>query len=503
MKRLLGWTGSLIRIITRGSSSRIAARALFFFSLPCASPVFAHCQFIPASTSLWVRLVDPVASYSSKPGTTLRAVLIESPECDASPVFPVGIEVDGRVISVRKVGLGFIHDTARLQIQFDRLVTSGGPLPMASMVAEVHNARETVRDGIIHGIRSTDTPQGRITSGLVHLPTYNPYSDMGLVVYRTFTVLPEPEIYLPSGTDLRLRLSEPLYVGDQPELPELSAQLDGFERADIEQLLEQVPERTATSSGQDADVVNLLLVGSQDQVASAFAAAGWLPADRNSFHAFLKEFEAFLTLNNYPNMPVSRQFLGGQMQDSSWQKILNSYGKRDHLRVWSQTRFVLGQQAWLGAYTRDTSAVLSVRRHKFIHHIDPNLDAGVKTLVRDLTLSGCVDTVYHLPRPDIPRNLVNSTGDAMRTDGMLTVIQLNGCSGPAVRYSAGASIPARPHSRIVRYFRNEVLLYKSSVIRGNMIYSTFDLCRMSIHSLHHRNGAPIEPDDPPLSSVAP
>ena len=450
-----------------------------------------------------MRLVDPVASYSSKPGTTLRAVLIQSPECDAAPVFPVGIEVDGRVVSVRKVGLGLIHDTARLEIRFDRLVTPEGPLTMASMVEEVHNARETVRDGIIRGIRSTDTPQGRITSGLVHLPTYNPYGDLGLVVYRTFTLLPEPEIYLPSGTDLRLRLSAPLYVGDQPDLPPPSGRLDEFERADIELLLQQAPVRTTTSSGQAADLVNLLLIGSQIQVESTFAAAGWLPADRNSFHAFLKEFDAFLTLSSYSTMPVSRQFLNGQVQDSSWQKSLNSYGKRDHLRVWSEPRLVLGQQAWLAAYTRDTSAVISVRRHKFIHHIDPNLDQGVKTLVRDLTLSGCVDTVHYLPRPDLPRNLVNSTGDAMRTDGVLTIVHLEDCGRPAVGKGTNAAIAIHPHSRIVRYFRNQVLLYKSTVIRGNMIYSTFDLCRMSIRTFRHRNGAPIEEDDQPLSSVGP
>jgi hypothetical protein len=90
----------------------------------------------------------------------------------------------------------------------------------------------------------------------------------------------------------------------------------------------------------------------------------------------------------------------------------------------------------------------------------------------------------------------------MHTDGVLTVVRLKDCSPRAVAYSSNAAIPIHPHSVIVRYFRNQVLLYKSTVIRGNMIYSTFDLGRMSIRSLRHRNGTPID-DDLSLASVSP
>jgi hypothetical protein len=77
---------------------------------------------------------------------------------------------------------------------------------------------------------------------------------------------------------------------------------------------------------------------------------------------------------------------------------------------------------------------------------------------------------------------------------LLTVIQLKDCNRPAVESASSVAIPTHPHSRVVRYFRNQVLLYKSDVIRGNIIYSAFDLCRMSVHSLRHRNGGLIEDD---------
>src|ERR1700739_3833749 len=307
-----------------------SAAALFCFSLMAlasAQPVRANCENIPPGKSFWVRLLDPVASYSSKPGTLIRAVLIQSPDCDGAPVFPAGLEVDGQVVSARKVGLGFVHDTASLEIQFDRIVTAdGNVLPFSAQVVEVDNAREKVRNGKIRGILATDTPQGRITSRLGHLPTYDPYSDIVLIVYRLFTILPEPEIYFPPGSDMRLQLNVSLFVGDQPELPRPSFEMDEYERGDVEMLLNNVPSRTTTRKGKDADVVNMLFIGSREQVDSAFRAAGWQNSDHTSTRSFFREFGAFLTLSNYPTAPVSTQFLNGRHQDITWQKSFNSYG---------------------------------------------------------------------------------------------------------------------------------------------------------------------------------
>jgi hypothetical protein len=480
----------------------LVAIALYF-----PSPASANCENVPAGKSFWIRLLDPVASYSSKPGTAVRAVLIQSPDCDSNPVFPAGLEVDGEVTAVRKVGLGFIHETARLEIRFNHLVTAAGEiLPLAADVVEIDNARETTRNGVIHGINPTNCPQGRITSGLIHLPTFNPYGDLGLIIYRTLTILPEPEIYLPPGTDLRLRLNVPLYVGDQPELPHISFQMDEYERGDVELVVQNVPERTTTLKGKDADVVNILFVGSRDEIDEAFDAAGWLPADRYSTRSVMKQMQAFLTLSNYSTMPMTHQLLNNQPQDITWQKSFNSYGKREHVRLWSQPLTVQGKSAWLSAYTRETSAAFSVKNHNFIHHIDRNLDDGVNMLIRDLSLTGCVDSVRQLPRPQMNEVLVNSTGDEMRTDGNLTVVHLKHCNRPVMEYShSNPLIPIHPRSRLVRFFRTEVLLYKSDVIRGNIIYSAFDLSRRSIHAFRHRHddGSDDDFEDLPMSPVSP
>ncbi len=448
------------------------------------------CDQFPAGTSFWIRLLDPIASYSSKPGTTIRASLIQSPECGSSLIFPVGLEMDGKIVSVRRVGLGIKHDTASVALQFDHIVNyNGDRIPIAAQVVEIDNARESMRNGVIHGIRATDTPQGRITSRLIHLPTFNPYSDWGLIAYRSiFTRLPEPEIYLPPGTDLRLQLNAALIVASEPELPQSTFQMDEYERGDVETVVANSAERTTTRCGKDADIVNLLFVGSPQQVHQAFTAAGWQPSDPNSTHAFMRQFGAFLTLSNYPTMPISKQLLNGQPQDLTWQKSFDSYEKREHLRLWSQPVTVDGQQAWLGAYTRETGAALSIKYHKFIHHIDPDVDEGVQMMVRDLSLAGCVQSVGRFPRSQMPRHVINSTGDELDTDGVLDVVQLQGCERSTVEYTMrNPLIPIHPSRKITRYIRTEVLLYKSDVIRGNVVYGAFDLIRMGVVYLRHRH----------------
>jgi hypothetical protein len=94
----------------------------------------------------------------------------------------------------------------------------------------------------------------------------------------------------------------------------------------------------------------------------------------------------------------------------------------------------------------------------------------------------------------------------MRTEGNLTVVHLKSCGGPILDSSRDTPlIPIHPRSRLLRYFRTQVLLYKSDVIRGNLVYSAFDLTRMSVRALRHRHGVAVDDDynDLPMSPVSP
>lgn len=443
------------------------------------------CDQVPAGQSFEIRLLQPLASYSSKPNSSVRALLVESPECDGAPVFPIGTIVEGHVESVRRVGMGIRHETASLFVVFDRISPADGkPIELHSRIVEVDNARENVKKGVIQGVLGTETPQGRITSRLKYLPTLNPYSDWGLVAYRAaFPIFPEPEIYFPAGTDMRLELTVSMPL--ENFLPAESSVRE-FSQAEKDTLTLQVqtlPDRTSTPKGQAADAINLVFLGSHEQLQSSFATAGWKDSDPASKKAVMRQFHAFLALKSYSTEPMSQQLLEGRASDITRQKSLNSYAKRDHSRIWSIDESWNGEQAWAAAGTRDTSAVLSVRRRRLIHHVETNIDDERDKIVRDLTVAGCVDAVFIAPRPASPRYFQNATGDDLRTDGNVSVVKLKDCEKPHFEVaSTEDDLQSRPRSKFARYFRMQVLSFRGDVLRGNIIYGTYDLTRMSIHA---------------------
>jgi len=465
-----------------------AAAAIFAAILGTWCPTAnAQCDALQPGEKVWVRLLQPVSSYSSKAGDQMQAMVIESPACHGTDAIATGTLLEGKIEAVRRVGMGLVHETATLQLGFNELVTKDGKrIEISSRVMEIDNARETVKNGVIHGVNATDTPQGRITSRLKHLPTWNPYSDLTLLAYRAaFPVFPEPEIYLPRGTDLKLELTAELRIPDELRGAAQASSPDEIERATMEITVPTLPERTTTRHGQAADFVNVALIGTPEQMDQAFRAAGWEHGDRTSTRSVMREIHAFLAFKSYPEAPISRQLVDGEPVSATWEKSLDSYEKREHLRVWARHDVIGGQTVWLGAMTRETGATLSVRQHKFIHHIEADMDAGRGMLVRDLSLAGCVAAAYYVDRPQMERATMNATGDAMRTDGSLAVVQLKDCESPVFEQQppdAAAMAAARPHSKFARYVRMQVLSFKSDVVRGNIVYGVFDLTRMAIRA---------------------
>jgi hypothetical protein len=481
-----------------GIFSSTVSLLIIFICLGCLQAC-AACDRIPAGETFWVRLLQPISSYSSKSGTLVRAILAESPECDGAPVFPAGTVIEGRIGRVRKVGMGFIHESSSVEVDFNRILPADGPpVDIDAQVIEVDNGRERVHNGVMYGIRSTDNMQDRLTTRLMHLPTWNPSTLWIVLAYRAaFPIYPEPEIYFPSGTDLRLELSSPLPLpsGLVDGLPSGLAGLallstnEEFEHSEWESLDQNVlalPLRTATPQGLNADVVNLVFLGSRDQVQNSFKAAGWTGSDAVSMRAGLHILGAFIALKSYAHLPISRQFLGGKPSDSMWQKSFDSFEKRDHLRIWSMPETWQGRPAWASASIRETGAVFSFRRRKVIHHTDVDLDAERAKVVRDLTLAGCVDTVHNAPRAEMPLYSLNATGDQMRTDGAVSVVQLKDCERPDfANIAASPEMPSRPRLRFTRYLRAQVLSVRN-LWRANALYGAYDLTHAAIQGIRSK-----------------
>ena len=454
----------------------------------CDWPVPAEaCDQLAAGTQFWVRLTAPLSSYDAKPGTLVRGLLLKSPECDKVPVLSAKVPIEGRVLSVHRVGLGVWHETAALEIVFFRLLPPGGDvIEINGRVKLVDNARESVKHGVIQGIRSTDTPQGRISSRLKYLPSFHLYPDPFLLGYKLFfPVFPEPEIDLKPGSDIEVELTQAATL--PTDLPPV-AETPALEQSDeLISSLKELPDRTYTKRGSAADVVNMVFAGSLTDLEHAFQAAGWQQSDAVSSHAVMRQFYAFLAKTSYDNAPMSSQFLEGRKPNLTLEKAFNSNEKRNHIRIWELEDKWQGMPLWGSAAVREMGATLSIRHKGFIHHVSEDLDEEQQTVLRDLSVAGCVEGVGSVARPAMDHLLRNATGEFFHTDGLLLVVQLKPCVFDS--NGSGAVVPpsSKHGSRAFRYLRREVLTVRSDLLRANCIYALFDLSRMTVGALRRNS----------------
>lgn len=415
-------------------------------------------------------------------------MVIDSPECNRQPIFPVGTPIKGHVLNVHKVGLGFRHETASLELEFDAIEPVGAPpISMRARLLDVDNAREHVRNGVIRGIRSINSPQDHLSSRVGYLLTWHPDTILILPAYHAaFPVLPEPELYFPSGTDLVLKLAASLDVAGLPNLAFPDPRFAPAEQSALDAMAGSFPERSTTPKGRAADVVNLAFVGSAMQLANAFEAAGWKRGEAMSGRAVLGEINAFMMERNNSNGPMSRQLLEDEPADSTWEKGLDSLAKRDHLRIWTTSGTWKGEPIWLSASTRDVGATLSLKKARFVHYIDPNVDDERERIVRDLFLAGCVDNVENVERPEMPHSVINGAGAEIRTDGAIAFVQLRDCDHPVFRTDPNAPTLAAKPPGFERYIRTQVLAGRD-MWRENVFYDAFNATRASVRAVQRRS----------------
>ena len=129
----------------------VVVRGLAFFWLMCAAIVSLACDELPAGQSLWIRLTDPISTYTAKVGDPVHAVLIQDLVCGHEVLVPMGTSVEGVVHSTHKVGWGIRHETAALELEFNQLdLDDNSTVRMSARVEEVENSREQVKNGVLN-----------------------------------------------------------------------------------------------------------------------------------------------------------------------------------------------------------------------------------------------------------------------------------------------------------------------------------------------------------------
>jgi hypothetical protein len=192
-------------------------------------------------------------------------------------------------------------------------------------------------------------------------------------------------------------------------------------------ILAQIPRRVTDKDGNPGDMVNFLLIGSEEQVKAMFQAAGWVQVDRDTKDAVLQALVASLSKQAYLTMPMSQLYLYGRPQDYGFAHAepLTVVTTRHHLRIWKSPLTVGGQPVWVGAATHDMGIERDQRNGNLTHHIDPNVDEERDFVSRSLVGSGYVTQHTSVLPTDPIKDEKTATGGSFHSNGEVLVLWLN------------------------------------------------------------------------------
>ena len=194
--------------------------------------------------------------------------------------------------------------------------------------------------------------------------------------------------------------------------------------------LENLPCCATNEDGtENGDPLNLVLIGSREDISSAFVRRGWLPAEQTYSTAVWKTIKSFLFGTRYRYSPVSPLYFSKRPQDLAGQKPRHTVHERNHLRMWLSPMRYQGKPVWIAQISRDIGVRFTFKTWPPVtHKIDPDVDEAMYALMEDLIYSqqlakiGWVKGVGAATRSK-PRH--NLTGDPYFTAGLRAVLMFD------------------------------------------------------------------------------
>jgi len=443
-------------LIENGASSGfLSAFYKFFEQAPSGGPPPTQAEAIamarqadlaPGAT-MSIRLLTPAYSDRSRTGDPIRGVVTypvckngEQVVCNPGELLvPPGTEVAGTVLFAKKAPDKY--SLPRLVLDFSYIVHKNGKTsPLYARVIDVDNARETVRNNEILGIVQPHANR-KVSLALAGLSAANPIAGYTIKgVQAIYGLSLRREVYFPDGTDLQIQIIRPSNLA-------VKESWAGWQQmpvdAQLQELVVKAPLRTTNTKNVPSDMTNLMFIGTREQVEMAFGEAGWYEADNKQVMSALKAAQATIRQSGYQSGPVSTLWLEGRPPDLVFQKSLDTFAKRHHIRIWKLDAEYNGQPVWVGAATHDIATTNGAGGTKWGHRIDPHVDRERDWIETDLLYIGTAKSYADVDRPDAPKKTENATGDEMLTDGKMSVLLL--VAAPSAQQTAAApALASRP-----------------------------------------------------------
>src|SRR6266852_1282059 len=133
----------------------------------------------------------------------------------------------------------------------------------------------------------------------------------------------------------------------------------------------KIPRRVADKNGNPGDMVNFLILGSEESIQKVFTAAGWVKVDADVRGTVLHGILESVSKESYLTMPMSPLYLFDRSQDYGWAHAepIKVVASRNHLRIWKAPFQIDGQTVWVGAATHDVGFERDERNNGVTHKI--------------------------------------------------------------------------------------------------------------------------------------
>lgn len=191
-------------------------------------------------------------------------------------------------------------------------------------------------------------------------------------------------------------------------------------------VLAKVPRRVTDPQGNPGDMVNVLIVGSEDELLKAFTAAGWVKVDTSVKTTVITGLLNTLEKKDYLTMPMSPLYLFKRVQDYGFAhaEAVRVAMSRNHLRAWKSPYEIDGRPLWCIAATHDVGFERDQRNNGITHKIDPAIDGEREYVNATLSATGLITQRTHVTPADPLQEAKTATGGGFHSDGRILVLVL-------------------------------------------------------------------------------
>lgn len=187
-----------------------------------------------------------------------------------------------------------------------------------------------------------------------------------------------------------------------------------------------LPKRSEDITGNYMEPVNIIAVGSYENLVKTFGRAGWFLTDKINAKNLWKITIASILNKSYPEAPGTPSFWNTQANDFAFEQptAANTVRERHHLHFW-QTPLITkdGKNIWFGTAHYDKAIKLSPNIFIPVHTIDPAVDKERDKIKNDLLGTGFIEKLeeFQIIEPTLGNNQV---GDQFFTDGKSYIVFL-------------------------------------------------------------------------------